>query len=377
MIEKTPYLPPSRTLTELSGLINASFNSEPGGAQAHQDQEKANFTVKGMADTFRINESNPPVPGRIYFVEDKKGAERFSGDNSEIAALTTPEFAGLFPHALVVENNPRLHFIQLLSIFDPGPGVEQIMRSVAASKAQNGADEGQAEIAASATVYPGAHVMPFAVIEEECVISPGAVIEPFAKIGKGSRVHSGAVIGHGCVLGEGCIVYSNSVVGGYGFGYHDSKEGRHKIPQIGNVVLNDFVEIGSLSNIDRATIESTEVGEHTKIDSLVQIGHNTRVGKYVYIAGQCGISGSVTIGDYSMIGGNAGISDHVNMGEKNQLIGYSALIEDSGPGERLLGIPAQSASKMWRIQAAMGQLPDLLKRVKKLEKDNESPESTN
>lgn len=355
------YHPPPKTLGELSQIV---------GAQCKGDE---NLLIELPGDSY-LEKSGKPKSGRIYFIEDEKAAKRFSQTNDKSAALVSQQLSSLFENALLVNTDNkslRLAFIDLLKTYDPEPNV----RSVLTQSYREG-DRNLCQISPSANVMEGAKVMPHSIIEEDCIIYPGAVIEPFAKIGRGSVVYPGASVGYGCVLGEGCIVYANAVVGSYGFGYHDEGGKRYKIPQIGNVVMGDYVEIGSISNIDRATIESTTVGDYTKIDSMVQIGHNTQIGKYVYIAGQCGIAGSAKIGDYCMLGGNAGISDHVSMGDHSALIGFSALVEDSGPNEQLLGIPAKQASKMWRVNSALYKLPDLLKRVKALEKAlNDPPKS--
>jgi len=226
-----------------------------------------------------------------------------------------------------------------------------------------------AEIAPDALLYPGCVVMQGAKIGSKSRILPNAVIEAGAIVGSGCQVRSGAILGYGCQMGEGSILYENAVIGGYGFGYHDEKGVRYKIPQIGNVVLGNFVEVGSSSTIDRGTIESTSVGDYTKIDSQVHLAHNCRVGNYVYIAGRCGIAGSVEIGDGAILAGAVGVADHIKIAPKSILLANTGVDIDTEEGGVYFGSPAQKARTMHRINAALLQLPELLKRVKALEKE--------
>jgi UDP-3-O-[3-hydroxymyristoyl] glucosamine N-acyltransferase len=182
-------------------------------------------------------------------------------------------------------------------------------------------------------------------IGEDCLIGPHVVIYRQTHIGDRVRIHGG------------------SVIGGDGFGYV-FHEGRHvKVPQVGNVVIEDDVEIGCNVCIDRATIGSTLIKRGTKIDNLVQIGHNNRIGQHVIITGQGGFSGSVTVGDYAVFGGRAGITDHVTIGERAQVGLCSVVTKSVAPGETVWGYPARSSSSTKHQLAALARLPTFLKRI--------------
>jgi UDP-3-O-[3-hydroxymyristoyl] glucosamine N-acyltransferase len=182
-------------------------------------------------------------------------------------------------------------------------------------------------------------------IGEDCLIGPHVVIYRQTHIGDRVRIHGG------------------SVIGGDGFGYvfHD---GRHvKVPQVGNVIIEDDVEIGCNVCVDRATIGSTMIKRGTKIDNLVQIAHNDRIGQHVIMSGQVGLSGSVTIGNYAVLGGKAGVVDHVTIGERAQVGAASVVTKAVAPGEVVWGYPARPIRSTKHQLASLSRLPSLLKRV--------------
>ncbi|MCK4821889.1 UDP-3-O-(3-hydroxymyristoyl)glucosamine N-acyltransferase, partial [bacterium] len=169
-----------------------------------------------------------------------------------------------------------------------------------------------------------------------------------------------------CQIGNKCIIHPNVTIGADGFGYRPADDGKSlvKIPQIGTVIVGDDVEIGAGSCIDRGKFSATSIGNGTKIDNLVQIGHNCRIGRSCVIAGMTGVSGSVTIGDGVIIGGGVGIKDHVTIGNGARIGGKSGVISDVAPGQTVIGFPAGEYKKTLRQWAALKKLPDLYKLVK-------------
>jgi UDP-3-O-[3-hydroxymyristoyl] glucosamine N-acyltransferase len=225
----------------------------------------------------------------------------------------------------------------------------------------------------AAETAPGAMVHPSARIENGVTIDPGALIGPRAEIGAGTMIAGGAAIGpavrigRNCVVGAGVtivhalvgdrvIIHAGCRIGQDGFGYLAGPKGHEKIPQLGRVIIQDDVEIGANSTIDRGGIRDTMIGEGSKIDNLVQIGHNVVVGRHCILVAQVGISGSVTIGDYAMLGGQAGVSDHVTIGEGAQIAAKSGVMHDVPAGARWGGAPAQSMREYLREIALLRRL---------------------
>jgi UDP-3-O-[3-hydroxymyristoyl] glucosamine N-acyltransferase len=199
-------------------------------------------------------------------------------------------------------------------------------------------------------VYPGAYVGP------ECEVSADTVILPNAVLLRGTVVGSGSVIGPGAVIGHA------------GFGLHPGPDGLEPVPQVGRVVLGDGVGVGANSCVDRAFLEQTELGDHTQLDNLVQVGHNCQIGRSVIMAAQVGLSGSVTVGDGVVMAGQAGVADHVSIGAGTQLGGQAGVNRDLPAGERFMGTPAIPLRLFARVAAASKQLPELLRRVRRLER---------
>ncbi len=234
-------------------------------------------------------------------------------------------------------------------------------------------------------ISPQAVIAPSAVIGPNCNIYPGAYIGEDVIIGAGCDIHPGVVISADCRLGEQCTVYPNAVlypqivvgnrviihasavVGADGFGYRFQQGRYNKIPQLGNVELHDDVEIGACTTIDRAMIGATTIGEGTKLDNLVMIGHNCELGKHNAFASGVGLAGSVTTGDYVVCAGQVGIADHVHIGDKAVLGAKSGVHKDMEGGKTYLGAPATEEHDQFRILMALNKLPELRKQLRELE----------
>jgi UDP-3-O-[3-hydroxymyristoyl] glucosamine N-acyltransferase len=235
-------------------------------------------------------------------------------------------------------------------------------------------------------IHPSAVVDASAEIDPTATIGPGCVIEAGARIGAqvvlqaqnyvGREVVIGAqswlfpqsVVYEGTRLGERVILHSGVVLGSDGFGYESGAQGHRKVPQIGIVVIEDDVEIGSNSTIDRARLEETRIGQGTKIDNLVQIGHNVRIGKHCFLCSLAGISGSTKIGDFVVVAGQAGTVGHIEIGDRCQVAGQAGVAKSLPPGSIVTGTPATDFQRQRRLEALTRKLPDLFARVKDLEK---------
>lgn len=201
-------------------------------------------------------------------------------------------------------------------------------------------------------VEPGAVVGPDAEIGTGTVIAPGVVIGPSVRIGRYCAIGAGASITH-AMIGDHVTVHAGCRIGQDGFGYIPSPAGHAKVPQVGRVIIQDRVEIGANTTIDRGGARDTVIGEGTKIDNLVQIGHNVSIGRHCLIVGQCGLSGSVTLEDYVVLGGQVGIADHLTVGEGAQVGAKSGVMHNIPAGERWLGAPAMPARDFMRQVARL------------------------
>jgi UDP-3-O-[3-hydroxymyristoyl] glucosamine N-acyltransferase len=220
-------------------------------------------------------------------------------------------------------------------------------------------------------VYLGAHcyVGARAKIGRGSTISPGAFVGDDAQIGEDTWLHPRAVVHERCVVGSRVVLHSGSVIGSEGFGWAFIDGRLERIPQVGNVVLDDEVEIGANSCVDRAQTGSTQIGYGTKIDNLVQIGHNCRIGKFCAIAAQTGFAGSTTVGDFVKIAGQVGTRGHMHIGSRATVAGQSGVWGDVAEGAMISGNPARDHRETLRNEVMLRKLPQLLKRVDALEKE--------
>lgn len=220
-------------------------------------------------------------------------------------------------------------------------------------------------------VYIGA----FAYVAEGAVVGDGAQIHPLAfvgrnaRIGEGTVLHPGVKVYHDCVIGNHVVVHAGTVIGGDGFGFAPQKDGSYaKVPQLGHVIVEDHVEIGANTCIDRATMGATVIRRGTKLDNLVQIAHNVEVGSDTVIAAQAGISGSTKVGDRVQIGGQAGLAGHITIAEGSRINGQSGVTKSIRKERSAVnGTPAFEHADYLRTQAVSRKLPDLEKRLLELE----------
>jgi UDP-3-O-[3-hydroxymyristoyl] glucosamine N-acyltransferase len=234
-----------------------------------------------------------------------------------------------------------------------------------------------------------AFVHPTAKIGANVALGHFAVIEEDVVLGDNVQIHSGVQIAAGCVIGNHtvifpsavlyrdtivgahCTIHSGAVIGAFGFGY-DSSQGYHKLSsQIGNVVIENNVEVGANCTIDRATYGSTIIGEGTKIDNFVMIAHNCKIGKHNLLCAHTGIAGSTTTGEYVVMAGRVGVKDHVHIGDRAVIGAMAGILGDVDPDVRIVGIPATPEKEQMRIQIALQRLPEMQKEFKHMKKEVE------
>jgi UDP-3-O-[3-hydroxymyristoyl] glucosamine N-acyltransferase len=217
-------------------------------------------------------------------------------------------------------------------------------------------------------VHPAAFVDPSATIGEGTVIYPGVFIGPRVKIGRDCILYSNVNVYDDCKIGDRVIVHAGATLAVDGFGFATEMGVHHKIPQIGSLVIEDDVEIGANSAIERGALENTVIGRGTKIDNAVVVGHGTKVGEHCLFVAQVGIAGSVTIGHHVTLGGQTGVAGHISIGDGAIVGAKSGVSGDIEPKSIMLGSPALEIRRYRRSAALFKNLPELLERIKRLEK---------
>lgn len=309
------------------------------------------ITIRGVASLERAGE------GEVCVVLRPSSAERMT--SSRAAAFVVSRSVRGEGRNLIRVSDPRLALIRLLEIFHPEvhpePGVE------------TGAFVSpEAQLGEGVYVAAGARIEAGAILERSVQVHAGSVVGRDARIGEESILYPHVTLYPGTVVGRRVRVHSGVVLGSPGFGYHRDADGRYQpIPQVGRVEVADDVEIGANSVVDRATLEETRIGAGTRIDNLVQIGHNSSIGRDCCLVAQVGVSGSVEIGDGSMLSGQVGIADHVKLAPGTTVGAQSGVARDLGAGE-WIGYPALRASLARRVYGLLPRLPELVAEVRRL-----------
>ena len=301
-------------------------------------------------------------PGDATFVASPKYAAALKMTHASVILLP-PTMAGDLPATRIIVDEPMQAFARLVQKIAPPP------------------------VRFAPGIHPTAVVAPTAKLGKDVSIQPHAVIEAGAEIGDRTVIGAGNFIGVGCRIGTDCVFHANVtlrdrtvvgdrvilhsgvVLGADGFGF-EFKEGRHeKIPQLGTVEVGDDVEIGANTAIDRGRFGKTRIGTGTKIDNLVQIGHNCVIGEHCIICGLVGMAGSTIIGNYVTIAGQVGLAGHLTVGDKSVVMGQAGVTKDVAPGSIVLGAPAVPHKEFKHTHAAIQRLPHTLERLGELERE--------
>ncbi|HEY3761398.1 MAG TPA: UDP-3-O-(3-hydroxymyristoyl)glucosamine N-acyltransferase [Verrucomicrobiae bacterium] len=298
-------------------------------------------------------------PGDLTFAENEEFFARAEQSNAT-AILADKRFSSSKKVVIQVPN-ARVAFARALPQFFPEPQFAAGIHPTVV-------------IAKSAQIDPTAHIGPYCVIGERVKIGARAVLQAGnfvgddSQLGEDTNLFSNVTVYSRSQIGKRVRIHSSSVVGSDGFGYVLDNGFHRKVPQIGNVVIGDDVEIGANVCVDRGALGSTVIGKGTKIDNLVQVAHNVKIGEHCIICGQTGIAGSTQIGNYTVVASQGGIAGHLKIGNQVTIAAKSGVMHDIPDGQKWLGMPAQPDKQAKRIVIATQLLPELLKRVAALEK---------
>lgn len=334
----TNFFTPSRPMTVAEAAVLT-------GAGLQQD-------ALGSIVIERLASLDDSSPGSLTFIESKK----YAGSLKTLVASAVfcpPDLAGKVPSgvAILVSSSPHRDFSTIGRILFPA-SVEPM------------------PVYGDRGISPQANVHPTARIEEGVTIESGAVVGRNVEIGAHTLIASTAVVAESCRIGRECYIgpgvsvqfslignrvrlYPGVRIGQDGFGYVGGVNGLDKVPQLGRVIIQDDVEIGANTTVDRGALRDTIIGEGTKIDNLVQIAHNVHIGRFCLIAAHCGIAGSATIGDMTQLGGRVGLADHIKVGSGVQIAAASGVMNDIPDGEKWGGIPARPFKQWFREVAAL------------------------
>jgi len=270
------------------------------------------------------------------------------------------------PHlSLIVVDRPYVALAKVLVFFDrrprPVPGVDP----------RSALDQG-CVLGLDVSVGPFVSAGPGCRIGDRAALMAGVTLGPGVSIGEDAVLHPSVTVYDGCVIGARSVIHAGTVVGSDGFGYAQEGEEHIKIPQLGNVVIEEDVEIGANVTVDRATFGSTRIRKGTKIDNLVQVGHNCDVGENSILVAQVGLSGSVRLGRGVVFAGQSGVVGHVSIGDGSRIGAKSAVTGDLPPGSFVIGYPARDHAEWKKTQAVLARLPEMRRRLSRLEKRLES-----
>lgn len=318
------------------------------------------------AEVYTFAKIEEGTPGALSFLANPKYTEYIYTTNSSVVLVNKDfEANGEIKATLIKVDNAYESLAKLMTMYEASKPKKQGISSLAS-------------ISPTAKVGENCYIAPFAVIGDGCEIGDGCFIHDGVSVGDGAKIGNNCIlyahvtVYHDCRIGNNCILHSGSVIGADGFGFAPTPNGYDKIPQTGIVVIEDNVEIGANTCIDRATMGSTVIHQGVKLDNLIQIAHNDEIGSHTVMASQAGIAGSAKIGEWCMIGGQAGVSGHCKMGDRTIVGAQCGIIGSRKGGETLLGSPAMDAKEFIRASAYLKKLPELDKKVKELMKEIES-----
>ncbi|MBW2476935.1 MAG: UDP-3-O-(3-hydroxymyristoyl)glucosamine N-acyltransferase [Deltaproteobacteria bacterium] len=330
------------TLAVLAELVGARMTGDPS------------TRIVGVAPIDNADE------GEITFLANPKHQEKLANCRAS-AVIVPPSLAGTIEKPLLLADNPYLAFAKILKHFYERPSAPQGVHE----KADVHPD---ASIGDDVTISSGCVIGAGSVIGKGSCLHPNVVVYQDVQIGEDCLIHANVTIRERCVLGDRVILQPGVTIGSDGFGYVPDGNRHYKIPQIGRVILEDDVEVGSSSCIDRGTMGDTRIGRGTKVDNLIQIAHNCQVGNDCILIAQMGLAGSVKIGDHCTISGQVAIKDHVTLGNNVTVAGKSGVTSDVAAQQVVAGFPAMPHKDWLRANMTFPKLPEMRNELRQLKK---------
>ena len=337
------------------------------------------FTAKQIAAYVGgeiVGDENATVCTFAKIEEGVKGALSFLSNPKYASYIyDTQSSIGLVNNNFVPEKPIQATLIKTANAYE---SLAKLMALYESVKPKKKGISTMTSIAASATIGEDVYIGPFVYIGENAVIGNNTIIEANTSIGDNATIGSNCLlynnvtIYHDCKVGNRCILHAGSVVGSDGFGFAPGANGYEKIPQIGIAILEDDVEIGANTCIDRATMGATIIKRGVKLDNMVQVAHNVIIDEHTVMAAQCGVAGSTKVGNWCMVGGQAGISGHIKIGNQVKVGGHSGVTNNVQDGKAVMGFPAFEHTQFARAAVIFKKLPEMYREMDSLKKEIES-----
>ncbi len=303
------------------------------------------------------------VPGAISFLSNPKYTHYIYNTQSSIV-LVNKDFTA--------EHEIKTTLIKVENAYE---SLAKLLNLYEMSKPKKVGIDPLAFISPTAKIGKDVYIAPFACVEDNAEVGDNTILHPHVTVGSGAKVgdncilYSHVTIYHDCRVGNNCILHAGSVIGADGFGFAPTPDGYSKIPQIGIVVLEDDVEIGANTCVDRATMGATIIHKGVKLDNLVQIAHNDKIGSHTVMAAQAGVAGSTQVGEWCMIGGQVGLAGHIKVGDKVGMAAQSGIAGNIPSNTNVMGAPAFDAKKYFKSSVVFKKLPEMYTTLNNLERE--------
>lgn len=334
------------------------------------------FSAKQIADYLKgeiVGDPNVTVSNFSKIEEGKTGTISFLANPKYTPYIYTTEADIVLVNSDFVPEKPIK--ATLVKVPNAYAALASLLEMVNSATPRKSGLEEMSFVSPTATLGEEVYVGAFAYIADNVKIGSKSVIHPQVYVGDNVTIgeecilYPGVKIYSNCVIGDRCIIHSGAVIGADGFGYSKESEAYHKIPQIGNVVIEEDVEIGANTTIDRAVMGSTVIRRGVKLDNLIQIAHNCDIGEHTAMAAQVGVAGSTKIGENCVLGGQVGIGGHITIGKNSQVGAQSGIISNTKEGSEIMGSPAMPVKSFFKSSIIVPKLPDMYRQLNAMEKE--------